>query len=116
MPEIPEISVAQLAERLRTEDDFILLDVREEWELQAARLADSRLVVVPMSSLAQSGTRLLPPAAQSPDADLLIICHHGNRSGQVAAWLHSRGWTRVYSVAGGMDEYARQIDPSVGSY
>ena len=112
----PEISVKDLAARLRTEDAFVLLDVREPWELESARIQDARLLAVPMSSLGRSGPGGLPDAAQSKDAELIVLCHHGSRSLQVASWLASKGWTRVFSVAGGIDAFASQIDPSVGSY
>lgn len=112
----PEITVRDLAARLQSADVFVLLDVREPWELGSARIQDPRLNVVPMSSLGRSGQDALPAAAQSKDAELIVLCHHGSRSLQVASWLASQGWTRVFSVAGGIDAYASQIDPSVGSY
>ncbi len=116
MPAIPEITVEDLAAKLRSEEPFVLLDVREHWELESARIADSRLVVAPMSNLAQLGLGALPQQAQPREAEILVLCHHGNRSGQVAAWLSARGWTRAFSIAGGIDEYARKIDKAVGSY
>ena len=116
MPHIPEITVQQLDARLRSDDSFTLLDVREPWELESARILDPRLVPAPMSALIKLGLNGLPEKARSTEAELLILCHHGNRSGQVAAWLTAQGWTRAYSVAGGIDEYAARIDPSVGTY
>jgi len=115
-PGIPEIDVQALAAKLRSKDQFILLDVREQWEVDAVSLSDSRLAIVPMTSLAQLGVAGLPEAAQSRESELLVLCHHGVRSAQVAAWLSARGWTRVYSVSGGIDEYARKVDPSIGTY
>ena len=112
----PEITVRDLAVRMKAADAFVLLDVREPWEVESARIQDPRLLVVPMSSLGTSGLSALPAAAQSKDAELIVLCHHGSRSLQVASWLASKGWTRVFSVAGGIDAYASQIDPSVGSY
>jgi rhodanese-related sulfurtransferase len=112
----PEITVKDLAARLESEDAFVLLDVREPWEVESARIQDPRLLVVPMSSLGTMGLSTLPAAAQSKDAEMMVLCHHGSRSLQVASWLASQGWTRVFSVAGGIDAYASQIDPSVGSY
>jgi rhodanese-related sulfurtransferase len=113
---VPEITVRDLAARLRSADAFVLLDVREPWEIESARIQDPRLIVVPMSSLGRSGLDALPAAGLSKDAELMVLCHHGSRSLQVASWLASQGWTRVFSVAGGIDAYASQIDPSVGSY
>jgi rhodanese-related sulfurtransferase len=113
---IPEITVSELSEKLRSEDQFILLDVREPHELSFARLTDSRLEVTPMSQLAQEGTDVLSESAKSKDSTIYVICHHGNRSGQVTAWLAQQGWKNIFNVRGGIDEYARQIDHSVGFY
>lgn len=113
---IPEISVTELSEKLTSKEKFILLDVRELHELNSAKVADNRLEVAPMSRLAQEGPRALPESAHSKEAAIYVMCHHGNRSGQVTAWLLQQGWKNVFNVRGGIDEYARQIDRSVGSY
>ena len=112
----PEITVTDLAEKLKSEDEFILLDVRELSELNYAKITDSRLEVTPMSRLSQEGTKALPEAAQSQDATLYVMCHHGTRSMQVTAWLSQQGWKNVVNVRGGIDAYARQVDQSVGFY
>lgn len=111
-----EITVTELSEKLTSEDKFVLLDVREPHELNFARLADSRLMVMPLSRLAREGAKALSELANSIDATVYVMCHHGNRSGQVAAWLVQQGWKNVFNVRGGIDEYARKIDQSVGFY
>lgn len=113
---IPEITVNELSEKLKSEDTFILLDVRELQELDYAKLADSRLEVTPMSRMAREGTDALSESAKSQDSTIYVMCHHGNRSAQVTAWLAQQGWKNVFNVHGGIDEYARQIDHSVGFY
>lgn len=113
---LPEITVAQLAEKLKSQEEFILLDVREPHELNFARLSDSRLQTTPMSRLAREGTKALSESAQTKEASIYVMCHHGNRSGQVTAWLAQQGWKNVFNVHGGIDEYARKVDPSVGFY
>jgi rhodanese-related sulfurtransferase len=113
---IPEVTVNQLSEKLKSEDTFILLDVRELQELDYAKLADSRLEVMPMSRLAREGTSALSESAKSQDSTIYVMCHHGNRSAQVTAWLAQQGWKNVFNVHGGIDEYARQINRSVGFY
>ena len=113
---IPEISVNQLSQKLKSDEAFILLDVRELNELGYAKLSDHRLEVMPMSRLAREGTKALSESARSQDATIYVMCHHGNRSGQVAAWLAQQGWKNVFNVHGGIDEYARKIDSSVGFY
>ena len=114
---IPEITPKDLAARLQTPDDFILLDVRESWELARARLDDKRLFVVPLSRLGREGTAALPPGLLADKAGpVVVLCHHGSRSAQVTAWLMQQGWTDVRSLQGGLDAYARQVDPKVGAY
>jgi rhodanese-related sulfurtransferase len=113
---IPEITVNELSDKLNSEENFILLDVREPHELNMAKVADSRLEVTPMSRLAREGTDALSDSARGQDATIYVMCHHGNRSAQVTAWLAQQGWKNVFNVRGGIDEYARKIDPSVGFY
>jgi rhodanese-related sulfurtransferase len=113
---IAEIEVRQLAEKLRSQDRFILLDVREAWELESAKIADARLAPAPMSRLAGEGLEALPEAARQPEAEVYVICHTGVRSANVTGWLASQGWTNVHNVRGGIDAYAREIDSSVGFY
>ena len=113
---IPEITVTDLAEKLKSKDAFILLDVRELNELDYAKLTDDRLQVTPMSHLGQVGIDALSEAAKSQSAEIYVLCHHGVRSAQVTGWLAQQGWTNIKSVRGGIDEYARKIDNSVGFY
>ena len=114
--EVPEVDVHELANRLRAGDSFVLLDVREAWELDHAMIVDSRLKVVPTSRLAQLGTSAIPEEVQQTDTEILVLCHHGVRSAQVTRWLLERGWKNVFSVRGGIEEYARRVDASVGKY
>ena len=113
---LPEITVSELSKKLNSEDPFILLDVREPQELEYAKLTDSRLDVTPMSRLAREGTNALSDQAKSQDAIIYVMCHHGNRSAQVTAWLAQQGWKNVFNVRGGIDEYARTVDQSIGFY
>jgi len=113
---LPEITVTDLSAKLKTDEPFILLDVREPHELEHAKLTDDRLQVTPMSRLAREGTNAMSDSAQSQDATIYVMCHHGSRSMQVAAWLAQQGWKNVFNVRGGIDEYARTVDQSVGFY
>jgi len=112
----PEITVTDLSEKLKSEEQFILLDVRELTELNFAKLTDDRLEITPMSQLAQKGPAALSEIAQLQDTTIYVMCHHGNRSMQVTAWLAQQGWKNVFNVQGGINEYARKIDQSVGFY
>ena len=113
---IPEITVTELDVKLKSQDAFILLDVRELDELEYAKITDSRLEVTPMSRLASEGLNALSESARSQSAEILVLCHHGSRSAQVTGWLAQQGWTNVKSVSGGINEYARKIDSGVGFY
>jgi rhodanese-related sulfurtransferase len=113
---LPEIDVQTLARKLRSGEAFIVLDVREPWELERARLADPQVETAPMSALARQGISALPESARSPEAEIYVLCHHGNRSAQVTAWLAQQGWNAVYNIRGGIDAYAAEVDDSVGFY
>lgn len=85
-----------------------LLDVREEWEFQTARIDGSTLI--PMGLVA---TRV---AELDPGAETVVICHHGGRSMQVAAFLERQGFSNVTNLTGGVDAWARAVDPSMPVY
>ena len=50
------------------------------------------------------------------DQPIAVLCHHGGRSMQVAMFLQQQGFTRLVNVAGGIDAWSRQVDPSVPRY
>ncbi len=108
---VPEINVHDLSEMLRSNADFIILDVREPWELDRAKWSDDRLLLAPLSQLSQHGMEPLPK-----DLPVIVVCHHGIRSAQITHWLSSQGMEKVFSLHGGIEAYALQIDPSVGRY
>jgi len=114
--DISEITVEELAHKLKSQDRFILLDVREPSELEQAKITDTRLEVVPMSRLGREGLKAFSESARQKDAEIYVMCHRGSRSMQVTGWLASRGWTNVHNVSGGIDAFARTVDPSIGIY
>jgi len=112
----PEIAVTELGEKLKSEEKFILLDVRELSELESAKVEDSRLQVTPMSRLASEGPAALSDSVRAQEIPVYVMCHHGSRSAQVTMWLAQQGYKNVVNVRGGIDEYARKVDSSVGFY
>lgn len=112
----PEISVQDVARKVDAGEQFVWLDVREEDELGAASIDHDLVEHVPLSRLAQQQVSALPSAAQAQDAEIVVFCHHGMRSAQVVAWLRGQGWTNALSMEGGIDQWAQQIDPGVGTY
>lgn len=113
---VPGLSVQELAQKRDNDEDFILLDVREPNELLYANLGDG-VLAVPLSELARQGPESLPEAVLTDkDVEIVVMCHHGNRSAQVTAWLRQQGWTNVFNMDGGIDAYAIAVDPAVGRY
>ncbi|GAB4578270.1 MAG: rhodanese-like domain-containing protein [Anaerolineales bacterium] len=119
MSPIPAITVKELAEKLSKpthSSPFVLLDVREPHELMYAKLKDEWVTPLPLSKLARELTNALPETLQDKQTEIVVMCHTGQRSAQVTAWLRQNGWTNVYNLTGGIDAYARLIDPTVGFY
>ena len=71
---------------------------------------------MPMSRLASEGPAALPESVRSQEIPVYVMCHHGSRSVQVTMWLAQQGYKNVVNVRGGIDEYARKVDSSVGFY
>jgi len=90
----------------------VLLDVREPWEmaLAAIRIDGARLLSIPMGQIPQCLDEL--DAAQP----IVCYCHHGMRSLQVVAFLQRQGFDSVYNLAGGIEAWSVQMDPSVPRY
>ena len=103
-----EISVRELARKRTAGDDFVLLDVREADELALAAL--DGVVHVPMHEI-RARLDELPR-----DREIVVMCHGGMRSGRVASYLRQNGYTRVANLAGGIDSWSTEIDPSVPTY
>lgn len=86
----------------------LLLDVREPWEFQRAHIAGSQLM--PMGQV--------PTQIENLDRaqEVVVICHHGVRSQQVAFYMEHLGFQRVINLAGGVDAWARDVDPAMPRY
>jgi rhodanese-related sulfurtransferase len=114
---IPGITPRDLAVKLKSESSFVLLDVRELWELSYARIDDPRLVILPISQLAHARESALPESLVSNfEAEIVVLCHHGIRSADVTRWLITQGWKNTVSLEGGIAAYASEVDKSVGWY
>jgi rhodanese-related sulfurtransferase len=112
----PEISAIAVEQKRNDGDGFVWLDVREAFELNHAAIEDERIIVTPLSELAQRQLDALPDAARDKDAEIIVMCHHGIRSAQVVVWLRQQGWTNVLNLAGGIDAWAAEVDHAVGVY
>lgn len=103
------MSATQLKTYLdKVEQPPLLLDVREPWEFQICAIDNSRLI--PMGQIAAAVTEL------NPDQETVVICHHGIRSRSVAAYLERIGFTNVINLQGGVEAWARDVDPYMQTY
>lgn len=103
-----QLAPTELKARLAAGDKLQLLDVREEWEFQTAHIEGSLLI--PMGQVASRIAEL------DSTAETVVICHHGGRSMQVAGLLEQLGFPQVVNLAGGVDAWARLVDPSMPVY
>ena len=105
---IGEIRPAELADWLDQPVLPLLLDVREPWELSLASI--DGVVNIPMAQV--------PDRLHELDRDrkIVVICHHGSRSFQVAVFLKQSGFGTVINLTGGIDAWSREVDPSVPLY
>lgn len=85
-----------------------LLDVREPWEYERVHLPGC--LHIPMDELRARLGEL------HSEQTYVIVCHHGNRSQQVAAFLQSRGFSQVINLTGGIDAWAADCEPSLPRY
>ena len=91
-----------------TRESPVVIDVREAWEHALAKV-DTALHM-PMQTVA---TRLGELDAGLPH---VLMCHHGMRSHQVAQFLHTQGFDRVYNLTGGIDAWAEEVEPGLARY
>jgi len=107
MPEELEIDPQSLRKMLDARQDFFFLDCREPQEFEIARIDGATLI--PMSEL-QHRVEEIPK-----DRPVVVYCHHGMRSMNVALWLRSKS-VDAQSLAGGIDRWSVEIDPTVPRY
>jgi sulfur-carrier protein adenylyltransferase/sulfurtransferase len=105
---IPEISVQELKGKMNARDAFELIDVREPFEFEIARIEGAKLI--PLGEITDRTDEL--DRAQT----LILHCHSGRRSAQAVRLLKQRGFANVYNLAGGIDAWSEFIDPDVPKY
>jgi rhodanese-related sulfurtransferase len=104
-----EITPEEVKAKLDRSEVFVLLDVREPWEFETARMAGAKLL--PMGDVPSRAHQEL-----DPEAHIVVVCHHGVRSLNVTAWLRQQGFENSQSMRGGIDAWSRQIDSRVPTY
>lgn len=105
-----EVSVPEVKGLLDAGDDFLFIDCREPDEHAIAAIEGAQLL--PMSTLAERISEL----AGNEDRRVVIHCHKGGRSLRVANWLRQQGFARAQSMAGGIDQWATDVEPGMARY
>ncbi|MGQ0633177.1 MAG: rhodanese-like domain-containing protein [Planctomycetaceae bacterium] len=105
-----EVDCQSVKAKLDARHDFLLLDCRETDEYQTVHIAGVRHL--PMTELMARVGELEPFRGR----EIVVHCHHGGRSLRVANWLRQQGFSQAQSMAGGIDQWAQEIDPSLARY
>ena len=105
-----EIDCRSVSAKRDAGDAFLLLDCREDDEYRHVHIDGATLV--PMSQLMERVGEL----NEHRDDEIIVYCHHGGRSLRVAMWLRQQGFTNAKSMAGGIDRWAIDVDPSLPRY
>ena len=103
-----EITPQDLKARLGTLQAPLLLDVRQAWETQLAKLPNA--VHIPIEEIELRADEL------NADDEIVVYCHQGVRSAAVADYLRRRGFKNVKNLLGGLDYWARTVDPTMRRY
>lgn len=112
---IEQIRPSQLAawlEKVRPIGEPVVLDVREPGELQVASVKANgfTLLTIPMNAVPARLNEL------DPEQPIACLCHHGGRSMQVAHFLAGRGFGQLANIAGGIDAWSNELDPTIARY
>jgi sulfur-carrier protein adenylyltransferase/sulfurtransferase len=102
-----EIPPSELKRRVDAGEPIAILDVREPWEHEICAISGSRLI--PMDELPRRVGEL------DRTREIVVHCHHGQRSAAVVQWLRRQGIPAV-NLQGGIDAWSVEVDPAVGRY
>lgn len=104
-----QITAEEVKAALDKGDKFTLLDVREPWECEIARIERARNM--PMGDVPSRAHQEL-----DPDERIIVVCHHGVRSLNVTNWLRQQGFEKAQSMSGGIDRWSKVVDAKVPTY
>jgi len=106
--DVPAISVHDLKRKRDVREAIQLIDVREPFEFEIARIDGAKLI--PLGQLANRLHEL------KRNGQTVVHCHTGMRSAQAVQMLRQTGFTNVYNLEGGIDAWANEIDPAMQKY
>ena len=103
-----EIAPEDVKSKIDGAEPFTLLDVREPWEFETARIDSAKLM--PMGEVPSRAHQEL-----DPEEHIVVMCHHGVRSMNVTVW-RQQGFEKAQSMRGGIDAWSRRVDGKVPMY
>jgi adenylyltransferase/sulfurtransferase len=106
--DIPTISVHDLKRRIEANGTVTIVDVRESFEYEIARIEGSTLI--PLGELPARLGEL------HREEEIILLCKSGCRSAQAVQMLQRAGFAQLYNLAGGIDAWANEIDPGMQRY
>jgi rhodanese-related sulfurtransferase len=104
-----EVAAEEVKSKIDAGESLTLLDVREPWEFETARIEGAKLM--PMGDVPSRAHQEL-----DPEDRVIVVCHHGVRSLNVTAWLRQQGFDKAQSMRGGIDAWSRRVDGKVPMY
>jgi rhodanese-related sulfurtransferase len=107
---VQEILPRELARRIANGHSVYLLDVRQPWEHETAAIEGS--VLIPLGELAARAAEVKP----EPGVMVVVYCHHGVRSLHAAVLLERLEHGDVLSLAGGIEAWSQEVDPTIPRY
>ena len=102
-----QITVEQLKVKLDKNEKLVIIDVREPLEYKTANIGGT---LIPLREIAKRYTEL------DPKQEIIVYCHHGNRSQRAVEFLYEKGFVNVKNLVGGIDAWSTKIDPKVPRY
>ena len=102
------VAATEVKQRLDRGDKITLLDVREQWEYDTARIDGAKLI--PMRELETRKAEL------NPNDEIVVYCHMGVRSLKAIHYLQQHGFTNLKNLSGGIEAWSTTADPSVPRY
>jgi len=107
--DVPSVTPDELARLMKGDRKPFIVDVREPFEVEISKLPfDQKLI--PLNEVVNRVHEL------SSADDIVLYCRSGARSGQATQFLQSIGFTKVKNLAGGINAYAEEVDPSIPVY
>lgn len=104
-----EITPEEVKSKLDAGEECVLLDVREPWEFETARIDGAKLI--PLGDVPSRAHQEL-----DPEEPIVVVCHHGIRSMNVTVWLRQQGFEKAQSMRGGIDAWSLRVDGKVPMY